>query len=135
MQTGNCRYDWPAQRNLNLIHKQQAGSLWDIEYGNRTSYYFDREANTCRTMRFEVGILTQDWLKGAEYLGQQEVDTHLCNVWLKGPRKFITYFTLATGPGLMTLTTSSTLDSKILQEAQRVWPSWKAQSIQDDAGL
>ena len=71
---------------------QQAGSLWDIEYGNRTSYYFDREANTCRTVHFPVGLLTQDWLKGSEYLGQQQVDKHQCNVWLKGAGNFITYF-------------------------------------------
>ncbi len=87
-----CRYDWPGQRNLNLIHKQQAGSLWDIEWGNRTSFYFDREANNCRTINMPVGILTPDWLKGAEYLGQQKADNHQCNVWLKGPRNFITYY-------------------------------------------
>ena len=87
-----CRYDWPGQKNLNLIHKQQSSTLWDIEHGNGTSYYFDREANTCRRISFPVGILTPDWLDGAEYLGQQTVDTHDCNVWKKGPRDFITYF-------------------------------------------
>ncbi|KAK9840243.1 hypothetical protein WJX74_006077 [Apatococcus lobatus] len=83
-------YDWPAQRNLNLIQNQQAGTLWDIEWGNRTSYYFDREANTCKTITMPVGLLTPNWLSEAEYVGQQTVDNHLCNVWKK--EAFIIYW-------------------------------------------
>lgn len=85
-----CRYDWPGQKNLNLIHNQQAGTLWDIEWGNRTSYYFDREANTCKMITMPVGILTPDWMSKAEYAGQETVDNHHCNVWKK--LDFITYW-------------------------------------------
>ena len=90
--TGVHRYDYNRGRNLNLIQNQLGATLWDLEWTNGTSFYFDREANTCRQIAFPVGILAPDWLKGADYLGQDNVSSHLCNVWLKGPRKFITYW-------------------------------------------
>ena len=37
-----------------------------------------------------VGLLTPTWLSEAEYVGQQSVDDHLCNVWKKAG--FITYW-------------------------------------------
>ncbi|KAI3926075.1 hypothetical protein MKW98_028211 [Papaver atlanticum] len=50
----NLWYDYPNGRNFNIIQK-----------------------------KFDVGILTPDWLDGANYLGQQKVDGFLCNVWEK----------------------------------------------------
>lgn len=39
-------YDWPGGRNLVLTKDQQSGSvLWDMEWTNGTSFFFDREVN------------------------------------------------------------------------------------------
>ena len=36
------------------------------------------------------GILTPDWLKGAEYLGEETVDNILCHKWTKAD--FVVYW-------------------------------------------
>ena len=41
-------YDWQRGFNLNLIQRQLGSTLWDLEWNNRTSFYFDREAQTCK---------------------------------------------------------------------------------------
>lgn len=85
-------YDWSNGRNLNVIHRQLGSSLWDLEWTNGTSYFFDREADTCRLLSFPVGILPPDWLKGAHYLGKDIASNHSCHVWQKGYSHFITYW-------------------------------------------
>lgn len=79
-----CRYDYEAGSNLNLIQNQLGPTLWDLEWTNGTSYYFDREADTCKVIKFPVGILPPDWLKGAAYLGKENISSQECNVWQKG---------------------------------------------------
>lgn len=76
-------YDYPNGRNLNLIQKQLGSLTYDVEHNNGTSYYFDLEAGTCRTMSFPVGILRPDWLSEATYVGVEEIDGFKCNVWEK----------------------------------------------------
>lgn len=44
----------------------------------------------CKTLHFDVGILTPDWLKDAKYLGQTAADNFVTNVWTKA--KFINYY-------------------------------------------
>lgn len=44
----------------------------------------------CKTLHFDVGILTPDWLKDAKYLGQTAADNFVTNVWTKS--KFINYY-------------------------------------------
>lgn len=85
-------YDWPGGRNLNIIRSQQGftGTLYDVEYTNRTSFYFDRAKGTCRTIVFPVGILIPNWLEGAEYLGTEVVDNRTTLVFTKS--NFITYY-------------------------------------------
>lgn len=34
-------YDWPGGRNLNLIQKQTGGGIWDLEWTNGTSFYYN----------------------------------------------------------------------------------------------
>ena len=38
-------YDWPGGRNLIRIAKQQGNVLWDMEWNNGTSFYFDLEVS------------------------------------------------------------------------------------------
>ncbi|XP_074299893.1 uncharacterized protein At4g14100-like [Silene latifolia] len=79
------------KRNLNRIQYQLGKNLYDVEYDNHTSYYFTRDATReWRTVHFDVGILTPDWLHGATYLGQTKVDGFLCNGWTKAD--FIWYY-------------------------------------------
>lgn len=44
----------------------------------------------CKTLHFDVGILTPDWLKDSKYLGQTAADNFVTNVWTKA--KFINYY-------------------------------------------
>ncbi|KAL6313336.1 hypothetical protein AAG906_004171 [Vitis piasezkii] len=77
-------YDWPKGRNLNIIQNQLGKRLYDLEWDNGTSFFYTLDSTQeCRTKHFEVGILRPDWLDGAHYLGQREVDGFLCNVWEK----------------------------------------------------
>lgn len=41
-------YDWKRGYNLNLIQKQLGSTLWDLEWSNHTSFYFDKQAQTCK---------------------------------------------------------------------------------------
>ncbi|KAK9676168.1 hypothetical protein RND81_11G059000 [Saponaria officinalis] len=92
MQVANLWYDWPNKRNLHIIQYQLGKKLYDAEYDNHTSFFFTRDdTRECRTAEVEVGILTPNWLHGATYLGQQQVDGgFLCNVWEKV--EFIWYY-------------------------------------------
>lgn len=84
-------YDWTNGRNLNLIQSQLGSTLWDIEWNNGTSFYFDRESKTCRRVTFDVGILRPDWLVGAEFLGTTIINVNFeCYIWTK--LDFITYY-------------------------------------------
>lgn len=97
-------YDWPKGRNANLIRRQledDKNVLFDLEYNNGTSFYFDRskgpEGGSCRTVDMPVGILTPDWLAGARYLGTSVVNGFECHGWAKGEGRpatldFVSYF-------------------------------------------
>lgn len=83
-------YDWPNGRNFNIIQHQLSYKLYDLEWNNGTSYYFNLGAKTCKTLLFEVGILRPDWLVHSHYLGEGELNGFTCNVWEK--EDFITYY-------------------------------------------
>ncbi|CAM6102309.1 unnamed protein product [Calypogeia fissa] len=83
-------YDWPNGRNFNIIQHQLSYKMYDVEWNNGTSYYFDLEAKTCTTLFFEVGILRPDWLDHSHYLGEETLNGFTCNVWEKAD--FITYY-------------------------------------------
>ncbi|KAJ4847794.1 hypothetical protein Tsubulata_048447 [Turnera subulata] len=77
-------YDWPKGRNLNIVQSQLGKLTYDLEWNNGTSYIYTLDSSQeCRVMHIAVGILRPNWLEGATYLGQQEVDGFLCNVWEK----------------------------------------------------
>ncbi|RAL52050.1 unnamed protein product [Cuscuta campestris] len=77
-------YDWLNRRNFNIIQNQLGKLLYDLEWGNGTSFYYTLDKNQeCRTLHFPVGILRPDFLEGAKYLGQKYMDGFLCNVWEK----------------------------------------------------
>jgi len=84
-------YDWPRRRNLNLVrHQLSADPLYDVEWNNGTSFYFD--SSTCRVERFPVGVLPPWWLSGggAEYMGRGVTGGIECHVW--GKAGFIVYY-------------------------------------------
>lgn len=85
-------YDWRAGANLNIISSQlgAAGTVWDLEWNNGTSFIFSRDQPVCKTLHFDVGILTPDWLADAKYLGQTAADNFVTNVWTKAD--FINYY-------------------------------------------
>ncbi|KAJ7544630.1 hypothetical protein O6H91_09G086600 [Diphasiastrum complanatum] len=83
-------YDWPNGRNFNIIRSQLGGLLYDLEWNNGTSYFYDLQKKTCKTIHFGVGILRRNWLENATYLGVQAVDNFTCNVWTKAD--FIWYY-------------------------------------------
>ena len=77
-------YDWPKGRNFNIIQHQLGNVLYDLEWNNGTSFFYTLDSSRqCSTAQLEVGILRPNWLDGANYLGQREVDGFLCNVWEK----------------------------------------------------
>lgn len=63
--------------------------MWLCVYTG-TSFIFYRDQPVCKTLHFDVGILTPDWLKDSKYLGQTATDNFVTNVWTKA--KFINYF-------------------------------------------
>ncbi|XP_066399975.1 uncharacterized protein At4g14100-like [Miscanthus floridulus] len=84
-------YDWPRRRNLNLVrHQLSSDPLYDVEWNNGTTFYFDSSA--CRVERFPVGVLPPWWLSGggAEYLGRRVAGGIDCHVW--GKAGFIFYY-------------------------------------------
>ncbi|KAK6250354.1 hypothetical protein SCA6_004359 [Theobroma cacao] len=84
-------YDWPNGRNFNIIQNQLGKLVYDLEWDNDTSYIYSLDSDKeCRVLHFPVGILRPNWLDGANYLGQQEKDGFLCNVWEKVD--FIRYY-------------------------------------------
>ncbi|KAI3467822.1 hypothetical protein Pfo_024485 [Paulownia fortunei] len=77
-------YDWPNGRNFNIIQDQLGKLLYDLEWNNGTSFFYTLDSNKkCSSAQLEVGILRPNWLDGAVYLGQENVDGFLCNVWQK----------------------------------------------------
>lgn len=82
-------YDWKKGRNANLIRRQLDDSvLYDLEYQNSTSFYFDRSkkgpgegGGSCRRVDMPVGILRPDWLSGARYLGTRVINGFDCDGW------------------------------------------------------
>ncbi|KAK4413509.1 hypothetical protein Salat_2763500 [Sesamum alatum] len=77
-------YDWPNGRNFNIIQDQLGKLLYDLEWNNGTSFFYTLDSSKeCRSAQLEVGILRPNWLDGAVYLGQENVDGFLCNVWQK----------------------------------------------------
>ncbi|KAL0385254.1 UNVERIFIED_CONTAM: hypothetical protein Sradi_2919700 [Sesamum radiatum] len=77
-------YDWPNGRNFNIVQDQLGELLYDLEWNNGTSFFYTLDSNKkCRSAQVEVGILRPNWLDGAVYLGQENVDGFLCNVWQK----------------------------------------------------
>lgn len=44
----------------------------------------------CKTLHFDVGILTPDWLAGSRYLGETVTDNFVTDVWTKAD--FINYY-------------------------------------------
>jgi hypothetical protein len=85
-------YDWKLKANLNIISSQlgSQGTVWDLEWNNGTSFIFSHDQPVCKTLHFDVGILTPDWLKDSKYLGQTAADNFVTNVWTKA--KFINYY-------------------------------------------
>ncbi|KAJ4847792.1 hypothetical protein Tsubulata_048445 [Turnera subulata] len=77
-------YDWPNGRNFNIIQNQLGKLIYDLEWDNGTSYHYTvGSSQECSVSHLSVGILRPNWLEGATYLGQQEFDGFLCNVWEK----------------------------------------------------
>lgn len=84
-------YDWPRRRNLNLVrHQLSPDPLYDVEWNNGTTFYFDSRA--CRVERFPVGVLPPWWLSGggAQYLGRRVAGGIDCHLW--GKAGFIFYY-------------------------------------------
>ncbi|PIA30515.1 hypothetical protein AQUCO_05500062v1 [Aquilegia coerulea] len=91
LQITDLWYDWPKGRNVNIMQKQLGELLYDVEWNNGTSYYYTLGKDSgCKIMNFGVGIPRPDFLDGAEYVGIQETDGFLCNVWEKV--EFIWYY-------------------------------------------
>nr|XP_018912959.1 PREDICTED: uncharacterized protein At4g14100-like [Bemisia tabaci] len=92
LQKTDLWYDWPNGRNFNIIQHQLGVLNYDLEWDNGTSFYYTLEPfeKTCKVFHFDVGILRPDWLNDANYLGQRNQDSFLCNVWEKAD--FITYY-------------------------------------------
>ncbi|OMP11411.1 glycosyl transferase [Corchorus capsularis] len=84
-------YDWTNGRNFNIIQHQLGNVLYDLEWNNGTSFFYTLDSSKqCSSAQLEVGILRPNWLDGANYLGQKQVDGFLCNVWEKV--EFIWYY-------------------------------------------
>lgn len=90
-------YDFPLGLNVNIIRSQLGRTLYDVEWTNGTSFYFDSErdhvdaeSGSCIKMHFDVGILPPNWLAGATYKGVKSAGAFDCHVWEKAD--FITYW-------------------------------------------
>ncbi|XP_004501765.1 uncharacterized protein At4g14100-like [Cicer arietinum] len=86
-------YDWPNGRNFNIIQDQLNPVVdYDLEWNNGTSFIYTLHPSDrhCEVVHVSVGILRPNWLDGATYLGQEQVDNFLCNVWEKVD--FIVYY-------------------------------------------
>ncbi|KAK2391335.1 transferring glycosyl group transferase [Trifolium repens] len=86
-------YDWPNGRNFNIIQYQLNEVIsYDLEWNNGTSFIYTLHPSDrhCQVEHLSVGILRPNWLDGATYLGQEQVDNFLCNVWEKVD--FIVYY-------------------------------------------
>merc|ERR1712232_692300 len=64
--------------------------MWDLELGNRHSYYFHPTVRTCKFIGFPVGILRQDWLANATFMGFSRRAGRTVLGWTKAD--FIDYY-------------------------------------------
>ena len=92
-QTATLYYDWPGRRNLLLIDAPGEHTLHDLELGNHSSYFFTPATRACKTFRVPVGVLSPDWLAGADYHGRTTVGSEEADVWTKAD--FIVYYAAA----------------------------------------
>ncbi|CAI9273929.1 unnamed protein product [Lactuca saligna] len=91
LQLIDLRYDWPNGHNFNIIQHQFGNIKYDLEWSNGTSFFYTLDSNReCSSTQVEVRILSFDWLDGATYIDQRQVDGFLCYVWEKAD--FITYY-------------------------------------------
>lgn len=112
LQVVDLWYDWPSGRNFNIIQNQLGKLLYDLEWDNGTSFIYTLDSNQeCRVLHFPVGVLRPNWLDDANYLGQQEIDGFLCNVWEKVD--FIWYYedVITRRPVFWTFYTGDSLDN------------------------
>lgn len=65
-------YDAEAGANLIIITPDNTTLpvLWDLELNSGQSYYFFPALQKCTPVEFPVGILRQNWLDGAEPMGE-----------------------------------------------------------------
>ena len=85
-------YDWTRQANLILItpDANETDVLWDLELGNKHSYYFYPSRQSCTPMTFPVGILRPNWLANATCLGERIILGRKTIAWTKAD--FIDYY-------------------------------------------
>ncbi|KAL8258376.1 hypothetical protein R6Q59_030417 [Mikania micrantha] len=84
-------YDWTNRRSFNIIQHQLGNIVYDLEWNNGTSFYYTLDSDRqCSSVQMGVGILRPNWLDGATYIGQRQVDKFNCYVWEKAD--FITYY-------------------------------------------
>lgn len=78
-------YDYPNGRNLNIVRPQlgKGGVLWDLDWNNKTSAFFDRDAMTCRLEMTDAGLLPPNWLGDATNLGLAVIDGIVCSAWAR----------------------------------------------------
>ncbi|KAI3717399.1 hypothetical protein L1987_68988 [Smallanthus sonchifolius] len=73
-------------------NRHQLGNiLYDLEWNNGTSFFYTLDSDRqCSSANLKFGILHPNWLDGATYLGQRQVNGFLCYFWEKAD--FITYY-------------------------------------------
>ncbi|XP_074295220.1 uncharacterized protein At4g14100-like [Silene latifolia] len=89
----NLWYDWQNGLNVQLMQHQQGKLVHAVSWNNGTSFYFTLRSDRiieCIPHEFGVGILRPNFLEGANYLGQVQIDGFLCNLWEK--EEFIWYY-------------------------------------------
>ena len=90
----SCTHFASCVKQANLIQitsdDSPADVLWDLELGNKSSYYFTPNLRSCQTMSFPVGILRPDWLANATCMGPRTVLGRKTIGWTKAD--FIDYY-------------------------------------------
>ncbi|KAJ0492215.1 hypothetical protein HanIR_Chr12g0572341 [Helianthus annuus] len=85
---------WPEQfHSVLVLNSTDELQLIDLYYdwNNGTSFFFTIDSDRqCSSVQLDVGILRPNWLAGATYVGQRQVDGFDCYVWEKAD--FITYY-------------------------------------------
>ena len=70
---------------MNIIRSQQGfrGTLYDVEYDNHTSFYFDRQKGTCKSITFPVVSVTVVPAQSLKYMTHCSVNGHVRHcVWI-----------------------------------------------------